>query len=237
MKYKIAVCDDNSVDREYIMSFINKWAEKGQYNIILKSFESSEQFLFQYEDEKDYDIMLLDIEMGNMDGVALAKKIREGNDRVQIIFVTGFPDYIAEGYEVDAVHYLMKPVGEEKIISVLDKAIRNLGKKEEVIFLKIAGEMQKFNLREIFYIEVLAHVCTLHTANESYDIKTSITELESKFGEAFIKTHRSFLVNPDKVKRITRTEVILDNGSAVPLARRSYGMVNEAFISHFKKQM
>lgn len=233
MKYKIAVCDDSNVDREYIISFINKWAEKGQHNIVLKSFESSEQFLFQYEDEGDYDILLLDIEMGDMDGVALAKKIRNGNDRIQIIFVTGFPDYIAEGYEVDAVHYLMKPVGEEKLLSVLDKAVRNLGTKEAVVFLQIGSEMQKFRLREICYIEVLAHVCTLHTIDESYEIKTSITELENKLGASFIKTHRSFLVNLERVKRITRTDVILDDGRMVPLARRSYGQVNEAFINYY----
>ncbi len=235
MKYKIAVCDDSVIDREYVISFLRKWAEDKQQNVEIQSFVSSEQFLFQYEEEKDYDILLLDIEMGEMDGVSLAKKIRHGNERIQIVFVTGFPDFIAEGYEVDAVHYLLKPIREEKLRICLDKAVRNLGIKEDVVFLQINNEMEKYTKREISYIEVFAHACTLHTISGDIEVKVSITELEKKLGQGFVRTHRSFLVNMEKIKRITRTDVVLDDGRMVPLARRNYAFVNKAFIAYFGK--
>ena len=83
-------------------------------------------FCLHYAEHKDYDILLLDIEMEGMDGISLAKKLRQENDQVQIVFVTGFPDFMAQGYEVSALHYLLKPLEEEALCRVLDRAAANL---------------------------------------------------------------------------------------------------------------
>ena len=77
MKYKIAVCDDNAADRNYILDMINRWAKVSEREIVPDTFPSAESFLFHYAEKSDYEILLLDIEMGEMDGVTLAKKIRE----------------------------------------------------------------------------------------------------------------------------------------------------------------
>lgn len=100
MKYKTAICDDSDADRQYILNMLNRWAAYAGHAVHTDTFTSAESFLFHYADESDYDILLLDIEMGGMSGVDLAKEIRRINDAVQIIFITGFPDFIAEGYEV-----------------------------------------------------------------------------------------------------------------------------------------
>ena len=110
MPYKIAICDDNPTDIEYVSSIVNTWALAQNHLVKIQTFPSAEAFLFQYAEEKDYDILLLDIEMGEMNGVELAKQIRKSKKPVQIIFITGFPDFMAEGYDVSALHYLMKPI-------------------------------------------------------------------------------------------------------------------------------
>ena len=84
-------------------------------------------------------ILLLDIEMGGMDGVTMARKVRQADDAVQIIFITGYSDYIAEGYEVEALNYLMKPVDEEKLFSVLGRAAEKLRKNERTLTLDLGG--------------------------------------------------------------------------------------------------
>ena len=122
MHYKIAVCDDSAADQSYMEKLAHFWAADMQHTIQVHVYASAESFLFHYAQQKDYDILLLDIEMGLMDGVALAKKLRQENERIQIIFITGFPDFIAEGYEVSAVHYLIKPVSKETLAKALDKA-------------------------------------------------------------------------------------------------------------------
>jgi len=109
MTYHIAICDDSASDIEYVGSAVQKWAEQSDNIIKIDRFSSAEEFLCHYEDDKSYDILLLDIEMKALSGVELAKAVRKDNESVQIIFITGYSDYIAEGYEVSALHYLMKP--------------------------------------------------------------------------------------------------------------------------------
>ena len=100
MKYKIAICDDADADRQYVLNMVRAWAASAGHAVHADTFPTAENFLFHYAEESDYDILLLDIEMGAMDGVTLAKQLRRDNDTVQIIFITGYSDYISEGYEI-----------------------------------------------------------------------------------------------------------------------------------------
>lgn len=113
MGYRIAICDDEQLDIKYIKELLHIWQEETNISLQLETFTSAENFLFHYAEDKLYDIILLDIELGGMDGVTMAKKIRKENKTVQIIFISGYSDYIAEGYEVEALHYLLKPVNKE----------------------------------------------------------------------------------------------------------------------------
>ena len=235
MKRKIAVCDDSQVDREFIIGLLNTWADERQVNIEIMPFVSAEQFLFEYESRKDFDIAVLDIEMGKMDGVSLARKLREENHQIQLLFVTGFPDFIAEGYEVEALHYLMKPVDEDKFSAVMDRALERLSVKEEALLLQVDGETVMLRPSEIFYIEVFSHDCIIHCKDRQVQVKMSISELEEKLGESFIRVHRSYLVNIGRILRISKTEVFLEGDHNVPLSRRSYAQVNKAFIKYYRR--
>ena len=82
MKYKIAICDDSDADREYVLNMVNRWAAGAGQVVHTDTFTSAENFLFHYAEESDYDILLLDIEMGDMDGVTMAKQLRKNNDIV-----------------------------------------------------------------------------------------------------------------------------------------------------------
>lgn len=100
----------------------------------MERFVSAESLLFCYTEDKLWDILLLDIEIGAMDGVSLAKKIRQENETVQIVFITGFADYISEGYEVSALHYLMKPVKQEELFAVFHEgAVIRRGTHAELV--------------------------------------------------------------------------------------------------------
>ena len=95
--YKIAICDDLATDRKYLSSLCERWSRHNCYRIQISEFTSAENFLFHYAEKKDFDILLLDIEMGAMDGVTMARKLRQDNQTVQIIFITGYADYISDG--------------------------------------------------------------------------------------------------------------------------------------------
>lgn len=237
MKYKIAVCDDEGQQIQYLAAMVKDWAAEGGRMVSIRPFASAEEFLFQYEDEKDYDILLLDIEMGKTSGVELARRIRQENDAVQIVFITGYPDFIAEGYEVGALHYLLKPVSGEKLSQVLDKAAENLRKKGHAIFLRSAKEVQRIPVDSIVYVEVLSHKLVVHTIHKEYETKLSIAGMEEMLGEGFVRCHRSYLAGISFIDRITKDTVVFDNGKSIPLARSAYGKVNRAFIDYYKGEL
>ena len=230
MNYKIAICDDSEADRKYIAASAVKWAASAGHTAQIDAFVSAENFLFHYAEEKDYDILLLDIEMGRMDGVSMAKRLRRENDTVQIVFITGYSDYISEGYEVAALHYLMKPVSEEKLCSVLNRAVEKLAKNERVLNLELGGEMARVPVYQIRYAEVSGNYVTIHALSD-YTAKMTLGRLEEQLDERFYRVGRSALVNLTQISRVTRTEIILSSGDAVPLPRGAYEGVNRAIIN------
>lgn len=230
MSLKVAICDDEAADITYIESLLCKWAAEREKEILVDRFSSAEAFLFKYESKKDYDILLLDIEMKEMDGVTMAKRIRQENESVQIVFITGYSDYISEGYEVAALHYLMKPVKEEKIFSVLDRAVQRLKHNERMLYLDVSGEMVRIPLYEIRYLEVLRNYVTIH-AKQDYTVKKTLSEVEKELDERFFKAGRSYLINLKLVRRVTKTEVHLSDGAVIPLPRGQYEAINKAIIA------
>jgi DNA-binding LytR/AlgR family response regulator len=194
------------------------------------AFASAETFLFHYEEEKDYDILLLDIEMGTMDGVTMAKRLRQNNDAVQIVFITGYSDYISEGYEVAALHYLMKPVKEEKLCSVLDRAAKKLSKNEKILTFESGKEMARVPIYQIRYADVLKNYVTIHAATD-VTVKMTLGELEKQLDERFCRVGRSIIVNLTQVRRVTKTELKLADGTVLPLPRGAYEDVNRAIIN------
>ncbi len=230
MKYKVAICDDSDADRRYIMNMVRSWASAAGHEVQIDGFPSAESFLFRYAEESDYDILLLDIEMGAMDGVTMAKELRKSNDTVQIIFITGYSDYISEGYEVAALHYLMKPVNEEKLCLVLDRAAEKLAKNERVLNFEVSGEMVRVPIYQIRYADVLGNYVTVHALTD-VTVKMTLGELEKQLDERFYRVGRSALVNLTQISRVTRAEIRLNDGTAIPLPRGAYEGVNRAIIN------
>ncbi|WP_058302821.1 LytR/AlgR family response regulator transcription factor [Gorillibacterium timonense] len=231
MNYHIAICDDSTTDQEYISVLVADWAKASGNSVTIKAYSSAEAFLFHYADDKNFDILLLDIEMGGMDGVQLAKEVRRDNEAVQIVFITGYSDYVTEGYDVSALHYLMKPVHKEKLVDVLKRATQKIKKNGRVLHLELSGEMVRIPFYEIRYLEVRQNYVTIH-AKQDYTVKKTLGEFEAEFDDRFYRAGRSFLVNLTYIQRVTKTEVYLSDGTGIPLPRGQYEPLNRAIISH-----
>lgn len=229
MNYKIAVCDDSDTDRKYVQALVEQWADSAGHTVNISDFPSAESFLFQYADSSDFDILLLDIEMGEMDGVTMAKELRRSNDAVQIVFITGYSDYISEGYEVSALHYLMKPVSANKLFAVLDRAAEKLRKNERMLTLDVSGETVRVPISKIRYAQVHGNYVTVY-AKEEYVIKMTLGELFGKLDENFYRVGRSAIVNLGFISRVTKADIALNDGSVIQLPRGAYDGVNRAII-------
>ncbi len=231
MVCRIAVCDDSRTDAEYVLKIIEDWSRARELTVHVKEFPSAESFLFHYEESKSYDILLLDIEMGAMDGVAMAKQVRRDNETVQIVFVTGYSEYIAEGYEVAALHYLMKPVNEEKLFAVLDRALEKQRQNEKCLNVSMSGEMVRIPFYQIRYLEVQKNYVTIH-GKEDYTVKRTLSEFEKELDDSFCRVGRAFILNLKYIRRVTKTEVHLADETVLPLPRGSYELLNRAIIKY-----
>lgn len=230
MRYKIGICDDSEADSSYVKGLVSTWAVEKQMDVQMDIFPSAEAFLFHYAEQKDYDILLLDVEMGEMDGVSMARRIRQENEMVQIVFITGYSDYIAEGYEVAALHYLMKPVRPEKLYEVLDRAVAKVQKNEQVLTLELSGEMIRIPLYEIRYLDVHQNYVTVH-ARQDYTMKRTLGEFVGALDDRFYRAGRSCIVNLTCIERVSRTDIYLKDGTGIPLPRGQYEQINRAIIA------
>lgn len=254
MQLKIAICDDDASQRDYLSERVSMWAKRNRHLARIKAYPGAEAFLFDYAEEKDFDILLLDIEMPGMSGVELAKAVRRESAAVQIVFITGFYEYFSDGFDVSALHYLIKPASEEKLYPVLDRAVSNLCYRQRSVLLSTGEADIKVPLADILYAEaenvyvVVRYVAvgraqegqgsgsrgayTGETLAESCRVRMSLGRFMEQLDETFFRVHRSFVVGLKYVKRITRTEVTMTNGDVIPLSRGMYSRVHEALIRY-----
>ncbi len=232
MIYSIAVCDDCMEDAKRIAASVQAWSDAAGRTMRIAVFPSAEAFLFAYGENNDFDILLLDVEMDGMSGLELAKRIRADAPHVEIVFITSHFELAGEGYEVDALHYLVKPVEQQRLHAVLDKATVRLSTQPQSVILSCEGETLRLYETDILYAEAFLHYVSIHTRRGEYRIKEKISAFEAQLGSSFFRIHRSYIVSLAAVVKITRTEVELCSGARLPLSRNRYDELNRAFIQY-----
>ncbi len=230
MDYRLAVCDDQPADRQLVQELALQWANQRGFDVELHPFSSGEAFLFQYAEDRNWDILLLDVEMPGCSGVELARQVRRENSLTQIIFVTGYTDYIAEGYDVAALHYLLKPISREKLFSVMNRAVERLKRDGRFLLLEMPEELVRVPLFEVEYLEVRQNYVTVHTVAGAYTLKKTLTAMEKDLDNRFFRVGRSFILNLSKVRKATKREVVMLSGAIIPLPRGGYDALNLAII-------
>ncbi len=215
-------------------------------------YPSADAFLFAWEERKDTDILLLDIEMPGTDGMALARKLRQMGKPVSIIFVTGNPDFALEGYDLEAVSYIVKPVKRQRLWAALDRARERVSGRAAILAPLFGGEMEKVYVSDICCLEGDGHDCILWKRDgEKLICKSGIRQIEQELmekghsteeersrpcGSSFFKPHRSYCINLEHVERIGKKEIRMDNRMTVPIARGKWEELSRAYMDYFRRQ-
>lgn len=234
--FRIAICEDEKAQREYLTNLMECWRVISGEKVLTDTYTSAEQYLFETEGKAPYDLLLLDIQMGQMNGVELAGKVREQDTRVNIVFLTGIKDYAIEGYEVGAVRYLLKPVKEAELFALLDRLCEETKiQKEDYFLFQAAGVTNRVLFSEILYAEAEGHYVCVKMPEKEWKWKENISSLsETLETKGFFLLRRGLYVNLAKVEQIGKTECILDNGEVLPVTKARYPALNEAFIAYYK---
>ena len=232
---RIAICEDNMEHAEILAGMVNRWAGKENVQVTIGRYQSAEQFLFCMRDEPPYDLAFLDIQMSKINGLQLARMIREEDRLIFLVFTTALKKYAPKGYEVSAFRYLIKPLCEDEVFQVLTKASQILEDRKKEAIVVTQGDMsRRIFMDDIYYIEVDNHHVILHLREETIRFKAKLKDFETRFKEPqFCKCHRSYIVNMKYAGRISREGVEMDGEKTLPVSKSRWEALNHCYMEYY----
>lgn len=231
----ISICEDEVVYQTAIQQAILRWKNaSGHMDVTISLYRSSEALLQQIERKFDIDLLFIDIQIpGEINGIELARRIRENHLNVTIVFCTNYSEYVYEGYTVNAFRFLRKPIVDDDICFCCNYVYNRMTLKTKnnlVVFS--AGKRYALRYTEIRYLEARSHCVYISTTLSQSPLKISAQLSDIISGlprEMFILCHRSYVVNIAHVRAISRTDCLLLNNERLPLSRTCARDVNQAF--------
>lgn len=233
----IALIDDNLNDLNTLKSFIDKYTESdeldSQIEVNITTYNDPTSFL--NENNFKYDLIFLDIEMPKINGISLAKRIREKDSNVGLVFITNMAQYAINGYEVSAIDYILKPLDYydfalkfNKIINFVKRNISNY------IYLKsVENNLIKVDVNEIIYVEIFSHYLIYHLENREIKVRGTISEAENNLSNYyFSRISKSFLINLKHVINIKLDNVLLTGNIELIISRLRKKDFLEAFYKY-----
>ncbi len=215
---RIAICDDEKHMSDHIRAMASDFFRKKNREIHFRIFLSGEELL-SYDGQ--IDILFLDIQMKGMDGLETARKLREGQFRGFLIFITVLKEMVFQSFEVQAYDYLVKPVDEKQFGKTMERLFASMqNNNEDSLLVQKGYEGRIIREEEIVFCEVIDRKIYLNlTSGEVVDYYERIENLESKLGSHFFRCHRSYLINLKHLKGYKNGTACMDNGKEVPVSR------------------
>ena len=213
---KIAICDDEITVLNKVKTIIDDYKK---FSIEVSVYSSGEELLDSYF---YYDIIILDIDMKGINGIDTAKKIRDKDKRVKIIYLTNYTDYTIFAFNVHAFAYLLKPIDKEELFKQLDEALAYKFDVEgnELEFLTLEG-IKRLNIKDILYFEYQNRIVKMITSLGTYSLKKKITDVNVEMEPYnFSMPHKSFVVNLYCVKAIKGYDVLMTDETLIPLSQK-----------------
>jgi len=232
----IAVCDDDRTTREQIASLIRE--QEPDADVII--FETGEDMI---KSQGNFAISFLDVEMKEISGIDVAKHMREeqekrGREKSIIIFVTGYREYMEDAFDVNAFHYLVKPLDEMKFRTVFERALKEVSAKTKQkklsVIVKHNGMQKKVLVKDIYYIESSNKKVVFHTKDGKIDTYGRMEDWEAELGDSFYRCHRGYLVNLEKIIAYNVDTIDVINGDSIILAQKKYADFIKAYMRYAK---
>ncbi|MCI8664325.1 MAG: response regulator transcription factor [Hungatella sp.] len=214
---KIGICDDEQVMCEELKTKVSSILSicKEEYKITCCT--NAVKLLFT---PLDFDIIFLDIQMPDLNGMELARRLREKGFGGVLIFVTVLKECMPGAFEVEAADYLIKPIDEKRLERTLKRSMKRLETKtEKHLIIQTMNWCRTVKLRDIYYCEVMNRKIFLHTRNGIMEYYGKIKDVEQQTAPFFIRCHRSYLINPDYLSQYGDGQVMLDNGERIPVSK------------------
>jgi len=235
---RIAICDDEERCLNDTKRMLENWSDATSSQLVIDCFDNGDS-LIKESNTSRYDIIFLDIIMPLLNGINVARELRDRDKTVKIIFLTSSPEFALQSYSVKATDYCMKPAAYEKLKEILDDCTSFNRQESEYLTLKTVVGYQKIYLHDIEYIEAqnkrvyffLKSGQVVEVAQPLYTFETELTD-----SKGFFKCHRSYIVYLPNVDYFSNTEIKTKSGRHIPIARGYGKAFQEAyFVIMFKE--
>lgn len=233
---KIGICDDEKNIRDLIGDKVRKQFPKAE----VVFYVSGDELLLL---DEPIDILFLDIQMSGRNGMETAKELRKKDKNTIIIFVTALEEYVFQAFDVDAFHYIVKPIDDEKFTDVLGRAVDELitkemytqGPEEKYLMINNGGVHIKVRIDDIVYAEVFNRKVVIHKLDETIEYYGKMSDLEALAGDSFFRPHRAYLINFKYVEKYDASTIYLEKGTAL-MAKQNYPVFVKKYMKYIQKK-
>jgi DNA-binding LytR/AlgR family response regulator len=225
---KIAIVEDEAPHAQALQELLRQWSEEHQALIDVVLFGSGKALLEACRDPLD--LVFMDIQLDGMDGISAARQLREQGFSGQLVFLTAFSEYVFDGYEVQALNYLMKPVSYEKIAKCMDYVDQKL--HDDHYTFRDHDSVTRIAYSRIIYFSSASHYTKIITTEGSFRQRESLQIVFSHLPGRFLFCHRTIIVNLEHVVKLKGRELVLSNGVTVPISQTYLQDVRSALLSY-----
>ena len=230
--YKIAICEDENIFRCDLEKICRDICSRLSIEYTIFMFENGEMFWREFSSGKRYDLLLLDILMGEISGMELAVKIRKLDSDATIIFITSNIDYAIQGYDVNAMHFLLKPPDSDTLEKLIATDYQKRFKSNVLIF-KSGGQVQRIPVRDVIFLETVGRKVKITLQNGTAEYPGKLSDLING-KENLIRCHNAFAVNITAIRELTRQDAVAYNGAKIPVSRTFSKSVQKALLKQIR---
>lgn len=231
---RVAICDDEKPMQTILENLLDEFGRLRNIDISIDKFDNGHDLL-RVLNEKEYEIVFMDYQMQDIDGMETSRLIRSRNTDCVIIFVSAFPEVAVDSYEVNAFRFIVKPINKEKLFKAIDDHLRSID-YDNLLILNTNDGKWKIKMSDIIYAEAKGKHTIVRTAQKSFEINIHMKKIEDKLpSEKFCRCQRAYIAGFAHINNHTNAEIIFDNGERAQIGKAYYAKFKNAFQEYIMR--